>query len=133
MGIKNKGKYAGVFNLTAKDNIGVKSIKLNGKAVKYGYKIKKSKNYKVIVTDNAGNKSKYNFSVDVKAPKVNIKNGAKYKKVTIKAKDDFSGVSIIKLDGKKVKNKTVVTKKGSHILLVKDNYGNKTTVKFKIK
>lgn len=133
VGIKNKGKYAGVFNLTAKDNIGVKSIKLNGKTVKYGYKIKKSKSYKVIVTDNAGNKSKYNFSVDVKAPKVNIENGAKYKKVTIKAKDDFSGVSIIKLDGKKVKNKTVVTKKGSHILLVKDNYGNKTTVKFKIK
>lgn len=133
VGIKNKGKYKGAFNLNAKDNIGVKSIKLNGKKVKYGYKIKKSKNYKVVVTDNAGNKSKYNFSVDVKAPKVNIKNGAKYKKVTIKAKDDFSGVSIIKLDGKKVKNKTVVTKKGSHILLVKDNYGNKTTVKFKIK
>ena len=133
VGIKNKGKYKGAFNLNAKDNIGVKSIKLNGKVVKDGYKIAKSKKYTAVVTDNAGNKSTYSFSVDVKAPTVNIKNGAKYKKVTINAKDDFSGVSIIKLDGKKVKNKTVVTKKGSHTLSITDKYGNKTTVKFKIK
>ncbi|MCM1284037.1 MAG: hypothetical protein NC242_10470 [Roseburia sp.] len=63
-----------------------------------------------------------------------VANNKTYKKnVTIKFSDKGGGVKSATLNGKKIKSGTKVTKNGSYTLIVKDQSGNKTTVKFKIK
>lgn len=72
---------------------------------------------------------------DTTKPKVSgVKNGKTYSKaVTIKFSDKDSGIKSAKLNKKTIKSGTKVTKNGSYTLVVVDNAGNKTTVKFKIK
>lgn len=63
-----------------------------------------------------------------------VKNGKTYHRaVTIKFSDKGSGIKSAKLNGKNIKSGKKVSRNGSYTLVVTDNAGNKTTVKFKIK
>lgn len=63
-----------------------------------------------------------------------VKNGKTYNRaVTIKFSDKDSGIKSAKLNGKNIKSGKKVSRNGSYTLVVTDNAGNKTTVKFKIK
>ena len=67
---------------------------------------------------------------DTVAPTVNLKEKTYTKPVEIKASDKGSGIADIFLNGKKVKNHTVVEKEGNHRLVVTDQAGNKKKVSF---
>ena len=73
------------------------------------------------------------FVIDKIKPSVNVKKGKTYKKGFKLQFNDASGISYAKLDGKKVKNKTKISKKGSHKIVVVDLANNKQTMRFKIK
>lgn len=75
-----------------------------------------------------------NYNTDKTKPSVSgVKNGKTYKKsVTIKY-SDASGIKSAKLNGKKFKSGTKVSKSGSYTVSVTDKNGNTRTVKFKIK
>lgn len=73
------------------------------------------------------------FVIDKIKPSVNVKKGKTYKKGMKLQFSDASGIRYAKLDGKKVKNKTKISKKGSHKIVVVDLANNKQTMRFKIK
>lgn len=62
-GVKNKGVYHRAVTLRFFDNIRVKSALLNGKKVKSGYRAAKNGAYKLVVTDQAGNRSVVLFTI----------------------------------------------------------------------
>lgn len=110
--VNKSGYYTAVFVLGGNSN----SFSLNG--------LNPSKYKSVFITK----------LVDIDKPVVTgVKNGGTYKKAVIRYSDKHSGVKSATLNGKSVKSGVKVTKAGSYKLIVTDNYGNKTTVKFKIK
>lgn len=63
-GVKNKKTYKKTVKITFYDKqSGIKSAKLNNKKIKSGYKVKKNGSYKLVVTDNFGNKTTIKFKV----------------------------------------------------------------------
>lgn len=72
--------------------------------------------------------------VDKKAPTVSgVKNGKSYRKsVKITFSDDGSGIKSAKLNGKNIKSGESVYVRGKYTLVVKDNAGNTSTIKFSI-
>jgi len=99
---------------------------------------KKGGKYTFVFEDKFG--TRVQTVVDVKSPDkkkptvTGVKNNKTYKKaVKIKFKDTGSGIKSAKLNGKKIKSGKKVKKPGNYKLVVTDNAGNKTTIKFKIK
>ena len=89
--------------------------------------------YTIRATLNSGYSKAFTFTYDSTAPTTNLKNKQVYTKaVTIKAKDT-NGLAWIKLNGKKIKTWTKVSKNGTYKLVAKDKAGNKTKVNFTIK
>lgn len=128
--IKNNRSYNKDIKIVVKDGLtGVSNIKLNGKTIKNNSKITKNGKYTIVVTDKAGNKLSINFKLDKVKPKVSLKKskGA----VKIKCSDSLSGIKVIKLNNKKIKNGSVVRKRGSYTLKVYDKANNVKTIKFK--
>lgn len=87
------------------------------------------------VMDTYGNKKTITFKTDKTAPVVKgVKNKKIYRKpVTVKFSDSTSGIKKAALNGKKIKSGTKIKNAGSYTLHVKDQAGNLTTVKFKIR
>lgn len=134
--IVNKKNYRSKsLKITYKDDYsGMKSAKLDGKSIKNKYKLKKEGKHTLVLTDQFGGKRTIKFVLDRTKPTVNIKSGVTVKRGTkLVVKDKYSGVKTIKLNGKKVKNKSKLTKKGKYTLVVKDKAGNTTKVKFSVK
>lgn len=74
------------------------------------------------------------YKVDHKKPTVTgVTNGKTYKKAVIIKFKDESGIKSAKLNKKKIKSGTKVTKNGSYVLSVTDKSGNTKTVRFKIR
>jgi len=95
------------------------------------YEFSKNQTYTIKTTLNSGTVKTFTFVYDNVKPKVNVTNNKKYKtskKITVTEKN----LSYIKLDGKKIKNNTVVKKKGKHTVTAVDKAGNTKTVKFTI-
>lgn len=67
---------------------------------------------------------------DQEAPTVNLKEKTYTKPVKIKVSDSGSGIADIILNGKKVKNQTMIEKEGKHTLVVTDQAGNTKKVSF---
>ena len=133
IGIKNKGYYKQA-SIDVSDNVGVAAVVLNGLATESGVQIGFEGKHTLEVYDYNNNVTKCSFVVDFTKPKVKgVANNKTYKgKRTIKFSDKY-GIKSAKLNGKKIKNSKVVSKKGSYTLKVTDKAGNTTTVKFKIK
>lgn len=132
-GVHSGGKYKKPVQIKSKDNRGISYVKLNGKKISNSYKLAKSGVYRLVIRDKAGNKTTVKFTLDRSNPYCNVKNNSyRNRSVTINAKDKISGIKYIKLDGKKVKNKTKVKKEGKHVVVLQDKVGNKRTIKFVI-
>ena len=148
-GYNPKKYYNKVPNIKVKDNVGVKEIVLNGKAVTdltSGFKQGKNK---IRVTDISNNVSEQVFLYDTKKPTVKgAKKGKTYtKSVTLFVKDK-SGIKKVAVNGKTKKlTKKMLVKSGKNKgyyklkikssgkirVLVTDKAGNKTSLKFNIK
>ncbi len=128
-----------VLNITAKDNIGVKSITLpNGEIVsndKVTFTIKNNGTYKFIVEDKAGNKTTKEIivgKIDNESPITNV--SVKGNKLIIDAYDSLSGIKeilyqmddggIVKYTGEIAQN----TKNHISIDLASENYKVRVTV-----
>ncbi|NFE18578.1 OmpL47-type beta-barrel domain-containing protein [Clostridium botulinum] len=124
-----------VLNITAKDNIGIKSITLpDGKVVnsdKTDFIVNKNGTYKFMVEDKAGNRTTKEIivdKIDKELPVINI--NVKGNKITIAANDSISGIKEIfyKIDdGEFVKYAGEVTlSPGHHTIEARamDNAGN---------
>lgn len=137
-GIKNNGYYnSATLNVTDK-GVGVARILLDN-SITLSNKTKLSKSNKegkhtITVYDFAGNKKTISFTIDATKPTVKgVKNNKTYKKACTITFSDKYGIKSAKLNGKSIKTKKKVSKKGSYTLKVTDKAGNTTTVKFKIK
>ena len=63
-GIKNNKTYTKAVKVTFSDKeSGIKSAKLNGKAIKSGQAVNKSSTYTLVVSDKAGNKTTVKFKI----------------------------------------------------------------------
>lgn len=62
-GVKNKAVYTKPVKIRFSDNISVKGATLNGKKIANGYRVSKSGNYRLVVTDRAGNKTDIRFAI----------------------------------------------------------------------
>ncbi|MDD7333975.1 MAG: hypothetical protein PUG70_06295 [Lachnospiraceae bacterium] len=76
---------------------------------------------------------KYKLVDKTKPTITGVKNGATYKKPVVIKFKDASGIKSAKINGKKLKSGTKISKKGSYTVTVVDKKGNSKTVKFKIK
>lgn len=83
-------------------------------------------------TGNIVNTHTCYFTIDKQKAKVNVKNGKTYKTGFKLKFSDASGINSAKLDGKRIKNNTKITKKGLHKIVVLDAAGNKKIVKFRV-
>ena len=138
-GVKNNKIYSKAIKITWKDEesgINDKKTTLNGKAVKSGVKISKEGKYTLKVYDNVGNYRSYTFYVDFTAPTASVENGKTYKEaVTVKFKDNLTGISRIVLDGAEVSstNPIYLYANGEYELELWDKADNYRKITFTIK
>jgi hypothetical protein len=149
-GVQN-GKSYKTFpaKFKVQDNIGCKSITVNGTALtdeNVTTLLKKNKKNTIVAVDAKGNKAQVSFYMDTKAPTVKgIKNGGTYHGATLVYVKDTSGIQSVKVNGKKAKLTKV--KKGKYKgyqkftvkasnkkqkIIVTDKVGNKKTLKVKM-
>lgn len=138
-GVKDGKIYKKSIKITFKDKesgINGKKTTLNGKAVKSGVKISKEGKYTLKVYDNVGNYKTYTFYVDFTAPTASVENGKTYKDaVTVKFKDNLTGISKIVLDGAEMNstNPIYLYANGEYELELWDKADNYRKITFKIK
>lgn len=98
-----------------------------------------------IATDEAGNKSTKKVTIkniDKAAPVIKVKdgsgktvkkNGTVKKKASLFVSDTNLQSKEIKLNGKKLRWTSKVSKKGTYVVTAKDKAGNSSSFKFKVK
>lgn len=137
-GIKNKKYYnQNIYTGVSDATTSVASLTLDKKNQTEDptlLQVTKNGKHTAIAKDLAGNTSKITFYLDKKKPTVKgIKHGKTYKKaVKITCKDNMK-LKSVKVNGKKKKNTFKIKKKGSYTIVAKDQAGNQTKVKIKIK
>ncbi|GKU77790.1 S-layer homology domain-containing protein [Paenibacillus sp. L3-i20] len=124
-GVTNGGSYK--EKVTVSFNEGTAT--LNGAAFAKGTEIEQDGEYKLIVTDAAGNETTVHFEIDTTAPKVTgVTNGGTYKeKVTVSFNEGTA-----KLNGITFAKGTEIDLDGAYKLVVTDKAGNVTTISFTI-
>ncbi len=101
---------------------------LNGKPYVSGTPISTDGEYELIVSDRAGNKTTIRFKVDQKPVTVTgVESGKTYQRVT----PLFSEGTAV-LNGVPFRSGTVINQSGAYVLLVTDEAGNETTIRFTI-
>lgn len=146
-GVKDGEYYNKAITITWQDTqsgINTKKTTLNGKAIndakvdkngKYTLKLNKEGKYVLKVYDNVGNYREYTFYLDFTAPTAGVENGKTYKEsVTLKFKDNLTGIKKITLDGAEIKyNSYYVYTNGEYELELWDNADNYRKIVFYIK
>lgn len=135
--IKNKKYYKyNIYADVSDATTSVVSLTVDKKKVQNPNTLHVTKNGKhtVIAKDVAGNTSKCTFFLDKKKPAVKgVKNGKIYRKaVKIVCKDNMK-MKFVKVNGKKKKKSFKLKKKGKYTIVARDQAGNQTKVKIKIK
>lgn len=98
-------------------------------------------NYKLVVTDAAGNTSEVTFTIDNVAPKVELVAGEENKLVytsditpVLETQEDV--IAVLTRDGQKVEafelGVTTISENGNYVLTVEDDLGNTTIIEFTI-
>jgi hypothetical protein len=101
---------------------------LNGKPYVSGTPITTDGEYELEVSDRAGNKTVIRFKVDQKPVTVTgVESGKTYQRVT----PLFSEGTAV-LNGVPFRSGTVINQSGAYVLLVTDEAGNETTIRFTI-
>lgn len=101
--------------------------KLNGASYVSGTTIDQTGNYVLIVTDDAGNETKFSFSIDRTPPVISgfVEGKQSYREVT----PSFSEGTAL-LNGKTFASGTKLVQEGKYVLKVTDQIGNVTTREF---
>ena len=112
--VKKNKYYSGFPQLTFSDNVGLKSITVNGKP--YAAKSLKEGKNTISATDINGNTSKVQFYRDTKKPLIKgVKSGKSYKKKAVFYVKDKVSLSKVTINGKKKKlSKKNLVKKGKY-------------------
>lgn len=133
-GVEDGGFYRKDKVVKATSDGVIISFSVNGESLPVNeYRAVREGTYRVRVKMLSGATRKVKFTIDKTKPTTNIRSKKYKKKVKITFRDENSGVKKAVLDGKKIKNGTVVTKKGSHVLKITDKAGNVKTVRFSIR
>ncbi|MFC0187194.1 Ig-like domain-containing protein [Fictibacillus aquaticus] len=124
-GIEQAGIYNNDKIITFNEGIAT----LNSAAINSGDSVKYDGNYILVVTDDSGNETTVNFTIDKTAPVVSgVKNDDVYNQdVTINFNEGSA-----KINGETFTNGTVVKDEGDYSLEVTDLAGNITNVSFTI-
>lgn len=135
LGVKNKAYYDTDKTVSLATDGVITQFRVNGDPMDTNsYQAKKDGKYKLSIKMASGVSRNLSFTVDKTKPKTNIKNKQTYKgKVTVTCSDKTSGIKKITLNGKKIANNKVVSKKGSYELQITDKAGNVKKVRFTIK
>jgi uncharacterized repeat protein (TIGR02543 family) len=124
-GVSNNGLYN--HDVVVGFNEGTAT--LNGEAITSGIGVSKEGTYSLIVTDQAGNVTTVTFTIDKTAPIVTgLANNGQYKNAVTATFNEATAT----LNGKVITSGTVVNTEGAYTLIVTDQAGNVTTVKFTI-
>lgn len=127
-----------MVKMTIAKKSSVDGTALNPKSIKSGYVVKANASYELKIWSKDGKCQTVTFTVDKKKPTISgAKNGKTYKKVTLKFKDNLSGIKSVTVNGKKISankyNGYTIKKAGKYKIVVTDKAGNKTTMTIKIK
>lgn len=130
--------------ITRDDETGIKTVAVNDEIIArksgtYEYTLSENGTYKVIVTDNAGNVEKKEFTIsniDKTSPVITgVVDEATYNsEIEINATDGLSGIKnvTLKKDGKVVNYNLgdKLTESGNYTILVEDNVSNESEISF---
>lgn len=138
-GVENLGEYKAATPIFTEDVKEAKLQKGAGEALDFTSEteITADDTYVLVVTDEAGNTTTINFTIDNVAPEIeDVVDGTTYKQAVTPANNagDVETVVLTK-DGKKVASYTTlgqITEDGVYELTVADKAGNETTVTFTI-
>ncbi len=123
-GVTNDAYTSSAVTLTFNEGVAT----LNGQPVSSGTKVTADGAYTLIVTDQSGNTTTRQFTIDTKAPVVSgISSRYTNKDVTLSF-DEGSAT----MNGKAVASSTTVSTEGDYELVVRDKAGNETKVSFTI-
>lgn len=139
-GVANKKYYKNTVTITWLDKqSGINGSKttLNGKRVTSGIKVSKEGKYTLKVYDKVGNYTTVVFYIDYTAPTAGVVNGKTYSEsVTLKFKDNISGISRITVDNQEVTasgNTYYCYISGEYTVELWDKAGNYRKITFYIK
>ncbi|MFD0826992.1 lamin tail domain-containing protein [Neobacillus sp. M.A.Huq-85] len=123
-GVKDMGLYNQDVMITFNEG----TATLNGEVFEGGTVVSKEGKYTLIVTDDVGNKSTIDFTIDKTAPKVSgVEDGYYNRDLTISFDDGTAS-----LNGDDFTSGTTVSAEGDYTLVVTDDAGNDTVVIFTI-
>ncbi|WP_207391706.1 Ig-like domain-containing protein [Exiguobacterium sp. IPBC4] len=123
-GVTNDAYTSNPITLTFNEGVAT----LNGQPVSSGAKVTADGTYMLIVTDQSGNSTTRQFTIDTKAPVVSgISSRYTNKNVTLTFNEGSAT-----LNGKAVASGTTVSTEGDYELVVRDNAGNETKASFTI-
>ncbi|WP_083402099.1 lamin tail domain-containing protein [Bacillus sp. MUM 116] len=123
-GVKDKGLYNQDVLITFNEG----TATLNGKAFEGGTIVSEEGKYTLIVTDEVGNETTIQFTIDKTAPKVSGVEDGYYNHDVIVTFDEGTAT----LNGEKFTSGTTVSAEGEYILVVTDEAGNASVVNFTI-
>ncbi|MDQ6600373.1 lamin tail domain-containing protein [Bacillus salipaludis] len=123
-GVKDKGLYNQDVMITFNEG----TATLNGIAFEGGTVVSEEGKYTLVVTDEVGNKTTVDFTIDKTAPKVSgVEDGYYNRDLTISFDDGTAT-----LNGKDFTSGTTVSAEGDYTLVVTDDAKNDTVVNFTI-
>ncbi|WP_214756222.1 Ig-like domain-containing protein [Exiguobacterium sp. s157] len=123
-GVTNDAYTSSAVTLTFNEGVAT----LNGQPVSNGTKVTADGAYTLIVTDQSGNSTTRQFTIDTKAPVVSgISSRYTNKNVTLSFNEGSAT-----LNGKTVASGTTVSTEGDYELVVRDKAGNETKASFTI-
>lgn len=131
-GIQDKSYYNKPVTFTYEDDSSCK-VKGGTSIQQTGNKVIVSKDgtYKITITDEYGNETSVEFTIDTTKPEIKVQNGELFSKaVKIVAKD--KNLKSITLNGKEITSGYTVSDSGSYTVVATDMADNKETVSFKI-
>lgn len=132
-GVKNKGYYRKAKTVKASSDGVITSFTVNGESYPFNeYEASEEGTYKIKVKLLSGSVKNFQFVIDKTKPTTNIKAKAYKNKVKITFQDKTSGVKQATLNGRKIKNGTVVSQNGNYVLKITDRAGNVRSVKFSV-
>lgn len=124
-GVKNNGYYNSARTVTFNKG----TATLNGQPIRNGARVSSPGAYTLVVTDQAGNTTTVLFTIDNTPPVVSgVKNSGSYNSDCTVTFDEGTAT----LNGKPFSSGTSVTAEGHYVLIVTDQAGNRTMVRFTI-
>lgn len=133
-GAKNGQAVSGDVSLTFEDQTHTATIFKNGKnlgAYQSGTVLTDSGNYRIVVTDRAGNKSEVTFTIDKFVDyEINVNDKGLSNSVTVNANETITAT--LTKNGEEIEYSfgEAITEQGEYVLTLTDNLGNQSEISF---